>query len=477
MGGRAGRLVVLNALVLAAAAAGIQRANAQTGAPSAGVTVVGHAAKTFDASEAYVVLTPEPDGISSGGVIGVIEEVGGGTGLGGDEEEAPPLPSDEERRAKVVTAVAPLGIDEADVKVHAGGGQLEAPFQVEVEVLLSKLPGIGDEVVRAAESAVGALPSRGVEFGVSRCESRQRALRKRAVADGRRQGRKLARLTGVDLGHLRGVQSLSEAYGGLFPDPCAAEGVAVTDLYDSSLAAFDAAPRVRLVDDLRMTFAIDGVDDGEGVSSTGRARSNAPADRATVVIVVGSSFDMPSESPEERARRNELIARLEREGLAPDGATIDGSAGFFDSTAVRVPVDPDAVRDAGPKIRAIIEDEFEFIESEGVVFSSSRCTQLLESAQKKAWVDARREVTKLAKETGVRVGDVVAASTFTASSALGLFGGTSVRGSADDVDEDCLAAVPSAFSGFFDESDLKPFAAEPVFEVPAEISLTRAIAG
>jgi hypothetical protein len=398
---------------------------------------------------------------------------------GNGDVPSEPTPIDQ-RRDEILAALAPLGVDAADVEIEAGSpsDRSNQPDRVQVEVPVGKLPGIADRVASAVQGVIGPLPTQGVVFGSAKCDARRAQVRRRAVADGRRRAQRLAKVAGVDIGGVRAVDSVLDGGSGVRPDPCKPEAVSrAFDPYETSLSSFDDDPRVTVSDDLEVTFGIDGADANDGVTGDGNSIQKGTADRAIVVVSSGPRLGAATESPEERALRTNVAGRLEAAGLAPHGVRVRAGGLFDDGTTVRVPVDVQSVAESGPKIRAIVRDVFRGVGQAGVIFTSTQCASLAVRAQRVALSGARRELRRLAKASDSSVGSIVGVSDVSSATAAVLSTGLPIFGTGDpafDVDRDCLTTT-AGLAGILEPGPLASFDSKPVVEVGADVSLTRAV--
>jgi uncharacterized protein len=167
--------------------------------------------------------------------------------------------------ARVLKALAPLGIAKKDVEVEnpttvSAFPPDEAASYVSVHVTAARVKTIGAKIVRAVQTVVGAGGTTGVIFSASNCEALLAQARAKAAADGGKRIDKLAAAAKVKAGPIVGVSEAATniLFSGLFPsvDPCdtdldSVEGLGLLSALQSgsgpgvpTLAALDAEPAV-----------------------------------------------------------------------------------------------------------------------------------------------------------------------------------------------------------------------------------------
>jgi uncharacterized protein YggE len=399
-----------------------------------GLTVRGTGTGTAPADQAFVVLTPAPQGVDS--------LVGGGV-------------SPQDRR-RVVDALSPLGIQAEDVtfptEPRYGGSR------VRVKVPTDQLPATGPKVVDAVERVLGRSRSAGAAFGLSDCEPATVPVRRQASEQAEAQARSLADATRTGLGTIVAVAQDLTSQAAPLPRTAADGCPAVVD---GDLEAFDARPQVKLSVGLTVTYAIAGAPAaGAGgrpqLVAAGSSTTKAKADEAYVVLAFESQDDTVPPGPSKRDRDRVLDAVAK---LGVDRKSVVFATSDYPARIVQIETRAAGLEKSGRDLVRAVEDVLGRSDSTGARFVSSTCKALLAKARKDATADARQRAVALAEASGVKLGDLqgVAEST----------------GFGVDPCDDGAASV-SAVNDY--GSPLQPFDAEPEVAVPATVSLSFGLA-
>ena len=199
-----------------------------------GITVSASGSTVVDADEVYAVLVPEPRYGPAG-----------------------PEPISARDRADVIANLAAMGIVEADIEF--GSGRLYKPDGISVEVDMNDLPEIGDRILKGVEDVLRRTEITGVRFSLSEanCDQAQGLARQEAVPQADKSARALAEALGVGLGVISGgVEYPANNFGG-FPLGTGCGGEQPLSPYEIPLMPFDADPKIEIVTQLQITYAIE----------------------------------------------------------------------------------------------------------------------------------------------------------------------------------------------------------------------------
>jgi uncharacterized protein YggE len=342
--------------------------------------VSGEGQVTVPADEVYVV------------VFSGFDEFGYGTPISAREAE------------EIRTGVAALDIDGDDVDLTSNSAY--AGSSVRVRVAAAELPGVAEDVEGVIEDVIGRVDVRGLHLVVGDCNRRLGPALEDALAEARSAAELLAETAGLRLG---AIESVSETVDPLayydMSDPCDPD--AIGD--GSSLVAYDAPTEVQLSARVVAQFA--GLSPAPAaVTAHGRGEATGSADRATVVVLPDPDGDPFARSGGQARERRELLGAFADAGF--DGDVVQFAQlpySGFDAEVVMVEVDPKQLPEIGEDILDTIEDVTQAVGDAGVVFTSSRCDELLRTAQQAAIADAEAQMAELARAAEIELGDLTAA--------------------------------------------------------------------
>jgi hypothetical protein len=199
-----------------------------------------------------------------------------------------------------------------------------------------------------------------------------------------------------------------------------------------------------------------------GLSATGTGSATVRADRAVVVVGLGT----PGSSAVSTAHQATIVGALAKLGFAKDAIDFTDGNSISGSTAVRVKVRVDALRKTGTEIVAAIRGAVDdSISSQGVLFSVSDCGAALAPAQRRAAEVASKAAVEVAATTHVRRGRLISATDATLSALYASALVPNVCGGSGAVS----ALSPFGVSGM-------PFDSKPEVTVHTAVTLTYEIA-
>ena len=485
MGKRSWALALLPLLLATACSssgkAAVPRGGSDATTGRAGLVGHGQATQKVRADIAFVIVAP---GISDGT---------GGFSITDSAGEMTP-----QQRDDVRLRVHALGVASSAVHFDSQPLQLGTPESatVRVEVPVSRLPDVAQEVAKAITEVIRTETTSGLRFAVSDCSAALSTARPAAIVDARRSAAALARAAHVTLGELLSVNegpgnSFDAAYlsalGGV--EPCgrsSADGSSLLGRYGdgSGLFPLDAKPEVELSYSVTATYAL-GTPGGRTMTATGTGEVEGSADRADILVTSSDDggFSVVDGAPISGLQtltaedRDRIIAGVRAFGVPARDIEVDTQGGDLLSY-VRVHLDLKAFRASGTKIVDAVKKVAGAQVQSGVFFSSSTCDAMVTRAREKAAADADKRLARLARAANLRVGDIVG---------LDDGGGTvlSIGPQIDSCPPDFEAlespgALLSLFSGGYGGGgglSLQPLDAEAKVMERVSVSETRAIAG
>ena len=397
-----------------------------------GLTATANGTITAMATEAYVVVIPEPI-----------------YGPGSPEKLS------SEDRDDVVQSLMDIGISEDDIEFEPG--QRYEPETISVEVQVEDLPEVGDLILQAVEDVLRRPGHSGVRFTLSEenCDRELGLARLNAISQIDRKANDIAAALGMVRGGVIGAVEyplVNLGYGLASTDRCG--GLLQYDPY--TLLSLDADPSVDVVLPLQITFAPQS-DETAGLVAIGSTSLTVEADEAYVVVIPQLFYGPRGPEPLSREDRADVIDKLTGIGIASDD--IEFVSGRQPSEPVQISVGVPLVDlpEIGERILEEVEGVLRHSESSGVRFglSEESCRAGLALARRDAASQADENANGLAEAIGVVRGDVVSV----VESSLGGFNYGSTSAASCD--------------GQF--QDLLSFDAESKIEVAVELQISYAI--
>jgi uncharacterized protein YggE len=367
--------------------------------------------------------------------------------------------------AKLKAALSAAGFLETDVRNDMQYG----PFGIiRVKVPLADRAAASKKVFEIIENAVGRPDQTGVQFALADCGPALEPVRRAALKGAEAKAKAIASAGGLSLGAIVATNEspMANPYGPPATDPC---DPATEFQYKgmSSLQSVEATPEVNVTVNMTVTFSTGtapGAPAPGGITTTGLGRVTAVADRAYVVVFTNPKGGPTGPKPMTDREKDSVIDAVKSFGVRKEDIVFAPSP-YGAPAAVAVAVS-DLVK-AGKEGRDIanaIEDALGDGISKGMLFTHSRCGDVLDEARKEAFADARDRAERLAGSTGAKLGKGFR-SLLDAGTASSPYGGPPVS-------DPCDPTLSYLVYGGYSSAAVKAFDAKPEFEVSAALQVT-----
>jgi uncharacterized protein YggE len=392
------------------------------GSALSGVVATGSAKQTVAADLAFVEV-----GVSGSGSTDSVPPIS--SIISGSNSGPIPIPTESPAATNadhkaIRAALAPLDLADDAVEFSATSNGGDGTSVVQVEVPVDKLPKIAHDVVAAIGRAGVKVSGQGLRFAVRDCAAALTSARTNAVADARANAKSLADAGGVSLGTLASVSEVAQSSSALSyftggNNPCGRGDIPEANATNVALSSLDAPARVDLTESVAASYAL-SAGTGRTVAATGQGESSGPADAAEIVVTPGSSVSLNGSTASNdidvaavvRAVRRFGVDKKDVEVENPPSLSFDG--GFPQTSYVRVHVSIPQLTKSGHQIADAIQSTIGSSgvggATVGVLFTASKCRDLLNHARAAAAKDARVRIDKLAAAEHVHAGDVTALS-------------------------------------------------------------------
>jgi hypothetical protein len=364
----------------------------------------------------------------------------------------------ERDRAELFSAMEALGVSREDVTI-------DSDFRVGPFVTISARVPFDDraerarQVIEATERVMGRAQSSGLRLAVKDCAAALAAPRAEALRLTHEKALALADAAGLTLGRLIALSEGAVAAGPYTPqDPCSGSPTGVS-LQGGGLLPLEAEPRVRLSVVLTASYEIERAEatlpSGLAVSGVGTVR--ARANEAYVVAIV-ESFSGPGPRTPTQRERDELVEKIGRLGVKKEDIEF-GNLAIGGPLFVSIDVEPKSLPKLGEDITRAVEEVFGRSQQSGAVFTHTNCEAVKALAREEAVKVARKNGEALARATGLRISGLSLIAEGGPPSPYG----PPLDPCAEDIS---LIFVTRGYGG----GVLKPFDAEPEFEVSVSVS-------